>query len=80
MVVLSGFLRQYYQSIIILTIFYPNHANKNIFLFVIWCLIDVKKATDARDINNDGYSIFRWGGLIYGFGRGTRLNLTLIII
>jgi len=80
MVVPSSFLRQYYQSITIFTIFYSNYANKNISLFVIWCLIDIKRATNAGDIDNNGYSIFGWGGLIYGFSKGTRLNLILIAI
>jgi hypothetical protein len=79
-VILSSFPRQYYQSITILTIFYPNYTNKNIFLLIIRFLIDIKRATNARDIDNDSYSIFRWGGLIYSFSRGTRLNLALVVI
>ena len=79
-VVPSGFPWQYYQSVAILTIFHPNHINKNISPFVIRCLVDLKRATDARDIDDDGHSVFGWGGLIYGFGGGARLDSTLIAI
>jgi hypothetical protein len=47
---------------------------------IIQYLVDLKRATNAGDIDNNGHSIFRWGGLIYSFGGGARLNLALVII
>ena len=42
--------------------------------------MDLKRATKARNINNDGYSIFRWRGLIYSFSGGAKLDLALVAI
>ena len=79
-VVPFSFLQQYYQFVTIFTIFHSNYANKNISPFVIQCLVNLKRATKARNINNNGYSIFKWEGLIYSFSKGARLDSTLIVI
>jgi hypothetical protein len=42
--------------------------------------MDVKKATNTKNINDDGHSVFGWGGLIYSFSRGASLNLALVTI
>ena len=42
--------------------------------------MDVKRATNTKDINNNSYSVFRWGGLIYSFSKKASLNSVLITI
>ena len=42
--------------------------------------MDVKRATNTRDINNNSYSVFRWRGLIYSFGKKASFDSVLVVI